>query len=124
MSEDTTQVTAEETTTQEPLLEPLTRKEREEMHALSTAAYGKRLQWQKMLRKGEYKPESTYTSNGDALQVRRLHHFTVNEIRVTMQKVLKEREEAANKAAAERAEKEKAQQAAELEKSNEQSPTP
>lgn len=108
----------------EALVAPLTRQEREAMNTLSEAAYGKRLQWQKMLRKGEFKPETAQTSNGEALQVRRLHHFTVNEIRVTMQKILREREEAAAKAATERAAKEATQQAAELEKSNEQSPTP
>lgn len=110
-----------EITTTEALTEPLTRKEREEMNELSTQAYGKRLQWQKMLRKGELRPETAQTSGGDSIAVRRLHHFTVNEIKLTMQKILVERAEAAAKAEAERIEKEKAQQAKELEVSNEQS---
>lgn len=108
----------EETLVTEALMEPLTRKEREEMNTLSTQAYGKRLHWQKMLRKGELRPETAQTSGGESIAVRRLHHFTVNEIKLTMQKILTERAEAAAKAETERLEREKVQQAKELEIAN------
>lgn len=96
------------------LTEPLTRNEREEMQKLSTDAYGKPSVWQKMLRKGELRPAKTYTSAGDPIDVKRLHHFTVNEIKLTMQKIVTDREEAAKVAAAKREEERKAQQEAEL----------
>jgi len=98
----------------EVLTEPLTREEREAMNALSTEVYGKKLAWQKMLRKGEYRPTTIQTSHGDALPIKQLHRFTVNEIRLTMKKILAEREEAAKVAEAKRAEERAKQQAAEL----------
>jgi len=108
---------------EETLTEPLTRAEREMMNALSLQAYGKRLEWQKMLRKGELRPETIQTSSGDGIAGKRLHYFTVDQIRLTMKKILADREEAARKSEAERLEREKAQQAKEKELENEQSKT-
>lgn len=81
---------------------PLTRQEREELNALSTEAYGKRLQWQKMLNKGEYRPVITTTKNGDPMAVNRLHHFTLQEIYDNMVKVIGDRKAEALKVAAEK----------------------
>lgn len=96
------------------LTEPLTRNEREEMKKLSLDAYGKQGAWQKMLNKGELRPGTAYTNAGDQVNVKKLHHFTVNEIKLTMQKVITEREEAAKVAAAKRENERQAQQEAEL----------
>lgn len=77
---------------------PLTRKEREELSELSLQLYGKRLQWQKMLRKGQLKPSVEVDNSGKAVSVMRMHHFTVNEIYKTMQQILIDRDKAAEEA--------------------------
>ena len=97
----------------ETIVEPLTRNEREDLKKLSQEAYGKPLQWQKLLKKGEMRPEVIQTSSGNSIQAKRLHYFTLNEIKLTMKKILVDREEAAKKAEAERSEKRQAQQDAE-----------
>lgn len=74
-----------------PLLEPLTRQEREEMKELSNRAYGKSGQWQKMLRKGELRPGTWRASSGQLMEGKILHHFTVNEIKKTMEKIVADR---------------------------------
>lgn len=70
---------------------PLTRKEREAMNKLSMDAYGRRLHWQKMLRKGEYRQEAAMTKNGNPISVKRLHYFTMKEVYDTMNKVIADR---------------------------------
>lgn len=74
-----------------PLLEPLTRQEREEMKELSAKAYGKSGQWQKMLRKGELRPGTWRANSGKLMEGKILHNFTVNEIKKTMEKILADR---------------------------------
>lgn len=87
------------------LVAPLTRNEREDMNALSTEAYGKRLEWQKLLRKGELRPGRIVPNSGKGfLDIKRLHHFTVNEVKLKMEKILTdcaEAREAAQRAKAE-----------------------
>jgi hypothetical protein len=79
---------------------PLTRQEREGMNKLSTEAYGKRLQWQKMLRKGELRDAADMTQNGDPIKVKKLHHFTLREIFNNMNKIVTDNAIAAATAAA------------------------
>jgi len=73
---------------------PLTREEREHLNTLSEEVYGKRLKWQKIMRKGQLKPSTELNGNGNPISVMRMHHFTLNEIYRTMKQILVEREEA------------------------------
>ena len=79
---------------------PLTRQEREGMHELSIKAYGKRLAWQKMLRKGELREAVDTTQNGDPIKLKKLHHFTMKEIYDNMNKIITDNAIAAALAAA------------------------
>lgn len=89
-------------TTNEPLLEPLTREERESLQELSVQAFGLPNKWQKLLKKGELEPAKIITANGDAFDGKRLKRFTVQQVKEKMEKILsdrlKELEEAAKKA--------------------------
>lgn len=77
----------------------LTRKERDVLGDLSMEVYGRRLAWQKMLRKGEYRPDTDVDGSGNAIMVQRLHHFTLTEIYNNMEKIINERLAAQNEAA-------------------------
>lgn len=108
--EQTTEAVVEATPVVEKYIEPLMREEREELNELSLKAYGKRLEWQKVLRRGELKPEVTQTANGDSVTIKRLHHLTVNDVALKMEKILTDREEQAKKAAEEAANKAKGEE--------------
>ncbi len=85
---------------------PLTRQEREAMNKLSADAYGKRLQWQKMLRKGELREAADMTKNGDPIKVKKLHHFTLSEIFNNMKMIIENNAASAAKALADKKAKE------------------
>lgn len=85
---------------------PLTRAEREAMHELSIKAYGKRMAWQKMLRKGELREAADMTKNGDPIKVKKLHHFTLKEIFDNMHEIITANAAAAAKALADKKAKE------------------
>jgi hypothetical protein len=70
---------------------PPTRNQREKLNALSEAAYGQRLKWQKIMRKGQLKPSVDVNSNGNPISVMRMHHFTLEEIYKTMSQILEDR---------------------------------
>ena len=90
--------------TEAPTL-PLTRTERQGMDQLSIEAYGKRLEWQKKLNRGEKRPEVGTTAAGDPISLKRLHYFTLQEIYDNMVKIIAENKAAAEKARAEAAAK-------------------
>ena len=91
MSQDVTVVEAD-------FSHPLSKQEREELNALSVQAYGKHTRWQQLLRNGEYKVVTDVTRNGDPIQVKRLQHFTLNQIFSTMKKIVADNETAIAKA--------------------------
>lgn len=66
-------------------------------------ALGGRLEWQRKVRKGEYRPETSQTAAGDAIQVKRWYPISVDEMAVRMEKILTDRENEAKKAAEEAA---------------------
>lgn len=101
--EQATEEVKEATPVVEKYIEPLMREEREELNALSLKVYGRRLEWQSVLRKGELRPETAQTANGETITIKRLHHLTVNDVALKMEKILTEREEQAKKAAEEAA---------------------
>ena len=90
--------------TEDALMAPLTRKERDLMDDLSVQAYGRKKQWRKMLSKGEFRKEDSVTGNGKSISVMRLHHFTLQEIHNTMVEILKKNEDARKAAEAKAAE--------------------
>lgn len=88
MSFDPTPETEVVTTTEDALLEPLTRAEREEMKALSKQAYGKLYAFQKLLKKGELKEADAKTNNGDPIKVKVVEYFTIQQIKDKMTKIV------------------------------------
>ena len=106
--------------TEAQYVEPLTRAEREELNELSLKAYGRKLAWQKMVRKGELKEETAMTSGGQPIKVKRLHQISVDEAVKRMQNVLKEREEQAKKAAEEAAAQAKGEENGESKETSEE----
>lgn len=73
----------------------LTRKEREELKALSTKAYGVSSRWKTVLNKGELKKESVQSSSGNVMEVNRVKYFTITQVKEKMEQILKDREEQA-----------------------------
>jgi hypothetical protein len=94
IEETTTAAVPETFTSGTRSLASLSREERESLNALSLEVYGKRLQWQKMMQKGQLKPTVSTDSSGKAISVMRMHHFTVEEIHKTMSQILTDRESA------------------------------
>jgi hypothetical protein len=97
----------EETKPAEPVIleaipqieEPLTREEREFMNDLSYKAYGAKNQWKKLLKSGELKEENVLSNKSNKpMIVKRVYHLTVDQIRIMMEKVISDKEIAAEKA--------------------------
>lgn len=86
----------------EPLLEPLTREEREEIKALSIKAYGKSSAYQKLLKKGELVPAKATTADGAPIDVKRVEYFTIQKVKERMEKIIADNLEAAANEAAKR----------------------
>ena len=77
---------------------PLTKADRATFNELSVKAYGKYTRWQQLMRKGEYEVVTAVTNNGDPIQIKRLKHFTLDQIFSTMKKIINDQEAALVKA--------------------------
>ncbi len=77
----------------------ITRKEREELKELSRKVYGKTSKWSTLLRKGELVPKIDHATG---LTVKYQKHFTLEEVRSNMEKILSDIKETQDKAAEKR----------------------
>jgi len=69
----------------------MTRKDREELNAMSLDVYGNRNAWAKQVRKGEYRSEASMTNSGQPINVKRWYPITPEEAKKRMEKMLADR---------------------------------
>lgn len=79
----------------------MTRDEINTLCDLSLQVYGRKYEWQKMIKKGEMVETEHMSARGTPLKIKTIKHLTVNDVLDKMLKLVNDKKEAATKAAEE-----------------------
>lgn len=69
----------------------MTKKEREQLRAMSSDAFGNPRMAEKLISKGEWKTEVAYTASGKQVSVKRLQHLSHETVVSRMQEIIDKR---------------------------------